>query len=72
MPKTFRMTKDGKLIEGIFEGDTINNPGSMLAVTRRGLPRHADNGPTALSGEGSHALGGRGPTDISRCCANWK
>jgi phosphoserine aminotransferase len=31
MPKTFRMTKDGKLIEGIFEGDTINTP-SMLAV----------------------------------------
>jgi phosphoserine aminotransferase len=31
LPKTFRMTKDGKLIEGIFEGDTINTP-SMLAV----------------------------------------
>ena len=31
MPKTFRMTKDGKLVEGIFEGDTINTP-SMLAV----------------------------------------
>ena len=31
MPKTFRMTKDGKLMEGIFEGDTINTP-SMLCV----------------------------------------
>ena len=31
MPKTFRMTKDGKLVEGIFEGETINTP-SMLAV----------------------------------------
>ena len=31
LPKTFRMTKDGKLIEGIFEGDTINTP-SLLCV----------------------------------------
>jgi phosphoserine aminotransferase len=31
LPKIFRMTKDGKLIEGIFKGDTINTP-SMLAV----------------------------------------
>ena len=31
MPKTFRMTKDGKLVEGIFEGETINTP-SMLAI----------------------------------------
>ncbi len=31
MPKLFRMTKGGKLIEGIFEGVTINTP-SMLAV----------------------------------------
>lgn len=31
MPKIFRLTKDGKLIEGIFEGDTINTP-SMLCV----------------------------------------
>ena len=31
MPKIFRMTKGGKLIEGIFEGDTINTV-SMLAV----------------------------------------
>jgi phosphoserine aminotransferase len=31
LPKIFRMTKGGKLIEGIFEGDTINTP-SMLCV----------------------------------------
>jgi phosphoserine aminotransferase len=31
LPKVFRMTKGGKLIEGIFEGETINTP-SMLAV----------------------------------------
>ncbi|MEI8394511.1 MAG: phosphoserine transaminase [Rhodospirillaceae bacterium] len=31
MPKLFRMTKDGKLVDGIFKGETINTP-SMLAV----------------------------------------
>ncbi|MGH1592139.1 phosphoserine transaminase [Methylobacterium phyllosphaerae] len=31
LPKVFRLTKDGTLIEGIFKGDTINTP-SMLAV----------------------------------------
>lgn len=31
MPKIFRMTKGGKLVEGIFEGETINTP-SMLCV----------------------------------------
>ena len=31
MPKIFRMTNGGKLIKGIFEGDTINTP-SMLCV----------------------------------------
>ncbi|MFT4099161.1 MAG: phosphoserine transaminase [Rhodoblastus sp.] len=31
LPKIFRMTKSGKLIEGIFEGETINTP-SMLCV----------------------------------------
>ncbi len=31
MPKIFQMTKAGKLIEGIFEGETINTP-SMLCV----------------------------------------
>jgi phosphoserine aminotransferase len=31
MPKIFRLTKGGKLIEGIFSGETINTP-SMLCV----------------------------------------
>lgn len=31
LPKIFRMTKGGKLIEGIFEGSTINTP-SMICV----------------------------------------
>ncbi|MEM7552529.1 MAG: phosphoserine transaminase [Cyanobacteria bacterium P01_A01_bin.84] len=31
LPKIFRLTKGGKLIEGIFEGSTINTP-SMLCV----------------------------------------
>ncbi|HEY6916889.1 MAG TPA: phosphoserine transaminase, partial [Allosphingosinicella sp.] len=31
LPKIFRMTKGGKLNEGIFQGETINTP-SMLAV----------------------------------------
>lgn len=31
LPKVFRLTKGGKLIEGVFEGETINTP-SMLCV----------------------------------------
>ena len=31
LPKIFRMTKGGKLVEGIFRGETINTP-SMLCV----------------------------------------
>jgi phosphoserine aminotransferase len=31
MPKIFRMTKGGKIVDGIFKGETINTP-SMLAL----------------------------------------
>src|ERR1700733_854559 len=31
LPKIFRLTKGGKLIDGVFQGETINTP-SMLAV----------------------------------------
>jgi len=31
LPKIFRLTKSGKLVDGIFEGETINTP-SMLAL----------------------------------------
>src|SRR4029077_2873198 len=31
LPKIFRLTKGGKLIEGVFAGETLNTP-SMLAV----------------------------------------
>jgi phosphoserine aminotransferase len=31
LPKIFRMTKGGKIVEGLFEGETINTP-SMVAV----------------------------------------
>lgn len=31
LPKVFRLTKAGKLVEGVFKGETINTP-SMLAV----------------------------------------
>ena len=41
MPKIFRLTNAGKLIEGIFVGDTINTP-SMLCVEVDRRPRRAD------------------------------
>ena len=31
LPKIFRMTKDGKLIDGIFKGETINTPSLLCA-----------------------------------------
>ena len=41
LPKIFRMTKGGKLIEGIFEGETINTP---VHARGRGLHRRARMG----------------------------
>ncbi len=49
MPKIFRMTKGGKINEGIFEGETINTP-SMLCD--RGLSRHARLGEAGRRPEG--------------------
>ena len=57
MPKIFRMTKGGKLIEGIFEGETINTP-SMLAVEDY-----------LVTLKWAQALGGL-PALIARCDAN--
>ena len=62
LPKIFRLTKGGKLIEGIFEGATINTP-SMLAVEdylvalvwarsvggRDGLIKRADTNTAAIT-----------------------
>ncbi|WP_347267370.1 phosphoserine transaminase [Paracoccus sp. (in: a-proteobacteria)] len=57
LPKIFRMTKGGKLIEGIFAGETINTP-SMLCV---------EDYLVAL--KWARALGGL-PALIARCNAN--
>jgi phosphoserine aminotransferase len=57
LPKVFRLTSKGKLIEGIFAGETINTP-SMLAV---------EDAIAAL--EWGEREGG-GPGLIARCTAN--
>jgi phosphoserine aminotransferase len=57
LPKIFRLTSGGKLIEGIFVGDTINTP-SMLAV---------EDQIDALRWAGS--IGGL-PALVARCEAN--
>ena len=72
LPKIFRMTKGGKLIEGIFKADTINTP-SMLCVEDaldglkwaeddRWASRVGPQEPGQSSGRrrvgGPHALGG--------------
>ncbi len=57
LPKIFQMSKGGKLMAGIFEGETINTP-SMLAVE------------DALDGlKWAESIGGL-PGLISRSCAN--
>jgi len=57
LPKIFRLTKGGKLIEGIFEGETINTP-SMLCVEDY-----------LVSLKWAQSIGGL-PALIARCDAN--
>jgi len=59
LPKIFRLTKGGKINEGIFEGDTINTP-SMLCVE--------DYLDTLLWAKSTGGL----PALIARCDANAK
>ena len=59
LPKVFRLTSGGKLIEGIFEGETINTP-SMLCVED-----YIDALEWAKTVGGLHGL-------IARCDANAK
>ncbi len=64
MPKIFRLTNNGKLIEGIFVGDTINTP-SMLCVED-----YIDALEWAKSIGGLGALIGRADTNLATI-ANW-
>ncbi len=57
LPKIFRLTSKGKLIEGIFAGETINTP-SMLAVEDY-----------LVSLKWAQSIGGL-PALIARCTAN--
>jgi phosphoserine aminotransferase len=64
LPKIFRLTKGGKLIEGIFEGETINTP-SMLCVED-----YLDTLAWARSVGGLDALIGRADRNAA-VIANW-
>ncbi|THD58379.1 MAG: phosphoserine transaminase [Bradyrhizobium sp.] len=65
LPKIFRMTKGGKLNEGIFEGETINTP-SMLCVED-----YLDALNWAKSVGGLKALIGRADAN-TKVLADWK
>src|ERR1700720_2510247 len=65
LPKIFRMTKGGKLNEGIFEGETINTP-SMLCVEE-----YLDALNWAKSVGGLKALIARADAN-ARVLADWK
>jgi phosphoserine aminotransferase len=64
LPKLFRMTKNGKLNEGIFEGETINTP-SMLC-----LEDYLDALVWAKSIGGTKALVARSDAN-TKVIANW-
>jgi len=64
VPKIFRMTKGGKLIEGIFAGETINTP-SMLCVED-----YLDALEWAKSAGGLPALAARADAN-ARVIADW-
>ncbi len=59
LPKIFRMTAGGKLITGIFEGETINTP-SMLCVEDYlvALKWAKGLGASSLAGQGRCQCGG--------------
>ena len=65
MPKIFRLTKGGKLNEGIFAGETINTP---VDAVRRGLSRHAVMGEIDRRPQSHRA---RARTPMPRCLADW-
>src|ERR1700757_3486029 len=65
MPKIFRMTKGGKLIDGIFVGETINTP-SMLCVED-----YLDALEWAKSAGGLKALFARADAN-TKVLADWK